>query len=301
MTAFTRGDLDFQSQGTRCAGWLYRPELQGPAPAVVMAHGFTAVRDQRLTAYAEAFAAAGMVVLLFDYRHFGDSDGEPRQLLDVKRQLQDWESAIATVRDLPNVNAERVALWGTSFGGAHVQSIAARDHRLAAVVAQVPFCWADKPQQPVPLGRTLRLLGRALRDALHGALGLSPCYIQAIGDPDEFAAMTSPGAAKGIASLTPADSRWRNRVAARFVFQLASYKPGRQASSIQCPIHYTVAEDDAFIRPETIREAADLAPRSETFGYDCGHFGVYVEPCFSQVVADETAFLVRELAPDATR
>lgn len=297
MNGFSRSDLDFPSQGVRCAGWLYRPqrEATGKLPAVVMAHGFTAVRDQRLTAYAEAFAGAGFAVLLFDYRHFGDSDGQPRQLLDVKRQLQDWEAAIASVRALPEVDAERLALWGTSFGGAHAQAIAARDPRIAAVVAQVPFCWADKPQQPVPIGKTLRLLGRAIRDALHGLLGLPPCYVKAIGDPEEFAAMTSPGAAAGIAGLTPADSRWCNRVAARFVFQLASYRPGRDAGSIQCPIHYTIAERDAFIRPETIREAAALAPRSESEAYDCGHFDVYVEPWFSRVVADETAFLLRTL------
>ena len=145
------------------------------------------------------------------------------------------------------------------------------------------------------MGVTLRLLGRAARDALHGLLGLSPCYIQAIGDPGDFAAMTSPGAAAGIASLTPPDSRWCNRVAARFVFQLASYRPGREVGSIQCPIHYTIAERDAFIRPGTIREAAALAPNSECAGYDCGHFDVYVEPWFSRVVKDERDFLLRTL------
>ncbi len=297
MSNFTRSDLTFHSGDDSCAAWFYRPDTTGPAPGVVMAHGFTAVRDQRLDAYAEAFAAAGIAVLLFDYRHFGASAGEPRQLLSVKHQLQDWDAAVATLRRQPGIDPERIGLWGTSFGGAHVQAVAARDHRIAAVVAQIPFCWAEKPQQKVPLQKTLGLLYAALKDSLRGALGLSPHYIQAIGDPDDDAAMTSPGAAAGIASITPADSGWRNRVAARFVFQLANYKPGKQAGNIRCPIHYTIAERDAFISPATIREAAALAPYAEIASYDCGHFGVYVEPLFSEVARDETAFLLQHLTP----
>lgn len=294
----SRTDLVFDSQGTPCAAWLYLPEGSDRRPAVVMAHGFTAVREQRLDAYAERFAQAGLVVLLFDYRHFGASGGEPRQLLDVRRQLEDWEAAIAAVRERPEVDPDRVALWGTSFGGAHVQSIAARDKTIVAAVAQVPYCWPEKPQQTPPLGKTLRLLGRAVHDQLRGMLGLSPRYIQAIGNPDQFAAMTSPGAGEGIASLTPPNSTWHNRVAARFLFNLATYRPGRQAGDIRCPIHYTIADRDAFISPATIREAAGLAPRAEIKHYDCGHFGVYVEPWFSRVVADETAFLVEHLQPE---
>ncbi len=301
MSSFTRTDLTFRSGSDDCAAWLYRPETQTPVPGVVMAHGFTAVRDQRLDAYAQVFAEAGLAVLLFDYRHFGASAGEPRQLLSVKHQLADWDAAIGTLRAQPGVDPQRIALWGTSFGGAHVQAVAARDHGIAAVVAQIPFCWAEKPQQKVPLGKTLWLLFAALRDSLRGALGLSPHYIQAIGDPDDHAAMTAPGAAAGITSITPADSGWRNRVAARFVFQLATYKPGRQAGNIRCPIHYTIAEQDAFISPATIREAASLAADAEISSYPCGHFGVYVEPLFSAVARDETAFLVRHLTDAGQR
>ena len=265
MNSVTRSDLTFRSGGDECAAWLYRPDTPTPVPGVVMAQGFTAVRDQRLDAYAQVFAEAGLAVLLFDYRHFGASAGEPRQLLSVKHQLQDWEAAIATLRAQPGVDPQRIALWGTSFGGAHVQAVAARDHGIAAVVAQIPFCWAEKPQQKVPLGKTLGLLFAALRDSLHGALGLPPHYIQAIGDPDDHAAMTSPGA----------------------------------AGDIRCPIHYTIAEQDAFISPATIREAASLAADAEISSYPCGHFGVYVEPLFSAVARDETAFLLRHLTADA--
>src|ERR1035441_8186503 len=104
-----------------------------------MAHGWTGVREQRLDAYAERFAAAGLAALVFDYRHFGASGGEPRQLLDIGRQLADWRAAIAYVRGLEGIDPERIALWGSSFSGGHVIELAARDHRIAAVVAQMPF------------------------------------------------------------------------------------------------------------------------------------------------------------------
>ena len=83
-----------------------------------MAHGFSGVRDQRLDAYAERFAAAGLACLVFDYRHFGDSGGQPRQLLDIGRQLDDWRAAIAFARSLEEVDGDRIGLWGTSFSGA---------------------------------------------------------------------------------------------------------------------------------------------------------------------------------------
>ena len=90
-----RIDVEFLSHGTTCRAWLYRPQGSGPQhsaarPCVVMAHGFGATRDASLAPYAERFAAAGLAVLLFDYRHFGASDGEPRQLVSVRRQLDDY-------------------------------------------------------------------------------------------------------------------------------------------------------------------------------------------------------------------
>ena len=104
-----------------------------------MAHGFSGVREQRLDAYAERFADAGLAVLLFDYRHFGASDGEPRQYLSIRCQLDDWRAAVAHARGLDGVDPDRVALWGTSFSGGHVIAIASEDARIAAVVSQAPF------------------------------------------------------------------------------------------------------------------------------------------------------------------
>ena len=103
-----RSDVTFAVDGTRCSGWWY-PAADGGddadassddrrRPCVVMAHGLAAVKEMRLDAYAERFAAAGMSVFVFDYRGFGSSDGEPRQLLDIDAQHADWEAAVAYAR-----------------------------------------------------------------------------------------------------------------------------------------------------------------------------------------------------------
>src|SRR5919202_566943 len=112
-----RTDDRFDSGDTDCAAWLYGSL---PAPLIVMGHGLGAVREMRLDAYAQRFAAAGFAALVFDYRHFGASGGEPRQLLDVRRQLEDWRAAVAFARTVDGIDPERVALWGTSFSGGHV-------------------------------------------------------------------------------------------------------------------------------------------------------------------------------------
>src|SRR5690348_5827522 len=95
IVMIARSDVSFLSGERRCAGWLYLPESSaGRLPCVVMAHGTTGTMDFGLDRHAQRFAAAGFAVLAFDYRHFGASDGRPRQLVDVGRQVADWRAAI---------------------------------------------------------------------------------------------------------------------------------------------------------------------------------------------------------------
>ena len=138
MTSFTREDVSFDSHGTSCAAWLYRPDGVTNPPIIVMAHGFAAIRLLRLDAYAERFAEAGYAVLVFDYRGWGDSAGEPRRVLDIRAQQRDWRAAVAYARSIEGVDPGRLVLWGTSFGGGHALHLAAEDHDVAAVIAQVP-------------------------------------------------------------------------------------------------------------------------------------------------------------------
>jgi fermentation-respiration switch protein FrsA (DUF1100 family) len=77
-----------------------------------MGSGISCVRDQGLDAFGERFAAAGIAALTFDYRHFGDSGGEPRSLMSARRQRDDFRAALAFARSLDWVDSGRVAIWG---------------------------------------------------------------------------------------------------------------------------------------------------------------------------------------------
>jgi fermentation-respiration switch protein FrsA (DUF1100 family) len=293
-----RHDVTFESGGERCAAWLYGPAAAGGAevPCVVMAHGWSGIREQRLDPYAERFEAAGMAVLVFDYRHFGASGGQPRQLLDVPRQLDDWRAAIAFARALDGVDPDRTALWGTSFSGGHVVSVAAEDARIAAVVAQVPFADGLRNLPRLGVRHALRLTGAGLRDQLGAALGRSPHMIASVGPPGSLAVMTSPDADPGFHALTPAGVEWPNAAAARICLKIGGYRPIGRAADVRCPILFAIAEDDAVTPPDFAEEAARRAPRSEVRRYaGAGHFDVYVGALFERVVADQVEFLVRQL------
>jgi uncharacterized protein len=289
-----RRDVSFSSGGVRCAAWLYTPEGAGPHPIAVLAHGFGGVRTARLWAFAERFAAAEVAALVFDYRHFGDSEGEPRQLLEVPRQLDDWRAAVAFARGLEGVDPERVILWGTSFSGGHVAVIAAEDRRVAAAISQGPFLdslWALRAAGPVNI---LRLSYAGVRDELRRLRGRPPYMLPVVGPPGTMAAMNSPDAEPGYRALfADPPSEFRNEVAGRIGLMVGLYRPIRHAARVACPWLVAVADRDVVTPPEPALKAASRAPRGEVRHYDARHFDIYVGDMFERVVEDQIAFLER--------
>jgi pimeloyl-ACP methyl ester carboxylesterase len=288
-----RTDVTFDSGGARCAAWLYAPP--GASACVVLAHGWTGVREQRLDAYAERFSDAGLAALVFDYRHFGASEGEPRSLLDIQRQLADWRAAVAYARTRPGVGWERIALWGSSFSGGHVIETAAADGRIAAVIAQVPF--VDGLANLARLGKAhaLKLTAEGVRDQLGALLGRAPHMLASVGPPGSTAVMNSPDAEPGFLALNPDGLAWPNEAAARVALRVGAYRPIRKAARVRCPILFAVADDDVVTPPDLAVKAAALAPQAEVLHYPGGHFDPYVGELFERVVADQTEFLLRHL------
>jgi fermentation-respiration switch protein FrsA (DUF1100 family) len=298
-----RIDVDFESGGATCRAWLYRPDTPSSAidtarPCVVMAHGFGATRDASLEPYALAFVAAGLVVVLFDYRHFGASDGEPRQLVSVRRQLEDYSNAVAFARRLPGVDPRRIAVWGTSFSGGHALTLAARMPDLAAAVAQCPMMDGLAAVRGIAryagLGQLLRLTAHGLVDLCVAPFGRTHC-IPTVGLPGSLAMMSSPDADEGYRALAPPGFRFE--IAARIALFAGLYRPVRHAARARCPVLVQICTLDSVAPAAAAEEAVRrLGTNGEVRRYPIGHFEPYFGANFDRSVADQVEFLGRRLS-----
>ncbi len=292
--------VTFESRGTTCAGYLHLPATPaGRLPCVVLCHGFSGTMD-RLFPHAERFAAEGMAALVFDYRSFGESAGDPRQLVDVDGQQEDLRSAIAFARHHERVDSGAIVLWGNSLGGAHVVSVAADDAEVAAVVAQIPFNGFPRRVEGRSAWQTLRLLGAICWDALRGKLGLRPYHIPVVGRPGELAVTATVEAEEHIQALTSgaATSLWRNDVAPRALLGMMRYRPDRAAARLTMPLLVCVAADDHETPIETTGKLAGRAPRGELISYPGSHFTFYTDPATRErALTDQVGFFRRCLQP----
>jgi fermentation-respiration switch protein FrsA (DUF1100 family) len=296
---FRRRTVDFRSGDSFCSAWLYLPDTasDAPLPAVVMGHGLGATRELGLAPYAERFAAAGLAVLAFTYRHLGDSGGAPRQVLSMTKQLADWDAALKYAAGLPEVDRSRIAVWGSSLGGGHAIAVAARHPELRAAVAQCPFTDGLASAGALGVRESLVLLGFVARDFLAAARGKEPVCVPVAAVPGQPGLMTAPDALAGMLALVPEGYQWVNRAAARSVLSLIRYRPGRSAKRIAAPILICISATDSVAPPAQTERYARQAPHGDVRLYDAGHFEFYLGEAFNQLVTDQTEFLVSQLQP----
>ncbi|MFF4378309.1 alpha/beta hydrolase [Kitasatospora sp. NPDC001547] len=298
-------DITFTSHGVSCAAWhvpATTDALAGQAgrPCVVMAHGFGGTRDSGLLNYAEPFAAAGIDVLAFDYRGFGDSGGAPRQDVSVRRQRQDYHAALAAARRLPGVDPDRIAVWGVSYAGGHALVVAAQDARVAAVVSLTPVTdgLASLAQvvRHAGVGRLLRLAGHGLRDAARALTARAAHRVPVVGEPGVLAMMSVPRAEELCASF--AGSAFRNEVCARAALKVGLNRPTTFVGRLACPILVQVGTHDRIAPPAAARRTARKAGRwAQLREYPVDHLDVYAGPGQRRVLADQLAFLTHTLDP----
>lgn len=292
---FTRQDIRFDSGETYCSAWLYLPVGVEKPPIVVLGHGLGAVREMRLDAFSERFAAAGIATLAFTYRYFGDSGGRPRQLMSVKRQLADWDAALDFVKGCADVDGRRVAVWGSSFGGGHAITVASRHPELLAAISQCPFTDGLASAAALGVKGSLQVVPVLLRDFAAKLLGRPPVMVPIAATPGQPALMNAHDALPGYLALVPKGMVFVNHVAARVLPEIMAYRPGRSASKVKFPILFCVSTTDTVTPPEQTIALVRKAPHGETRLYSAGHFEFYMGEAFEELVKDQTQFLTKHL------
>jgi len=291
MTSIVKEKLEFRSGGTACIGYLYRKPSESLKPCVIMGSGFGGTQDTpSMIAVATAFAEAGNHAFTFDYRHLGESKGEPRQLVSIPGQLEDFMSAVQFIKDHPEVDQARLGLWGSSLGGGHVISVAAKMKEISAVIAQIPFNGFPK-KSGRSLWQTMRLLHVIRKDWKREQKGLSPLYIPAVGPKGELAVMAGDEAAKTIAGMQ--SKTWRNEVAPRGIVEMIKYKPSHTADQIKAAVLICYGEYDQETQGPQTAELIKSIPHAEVKAYPVTHFEFYEPGIREQIIADQIDFLRR--------
>jgi uncharacterized protein len=279
-----RKDIEFKTEnGVTLRGWHYVPDgRQGKAPTIVMAHGFSAVKEMYLDRFAEAFAAAGLACVVFDNRNFGASDGEPRQEIDPWQQVRDYRDAITYAETLEETDPARIGVWGSSYSGGHVLVVGAIDRRVKCVVAQVPLAsghgnaqrliradYLAGVQEMFAEDRRARMAGKT--PAMIPVVAQDPASPSALPTPDSWVWFTETG-------RTRAPS-WKNEVTLRSVEMFTEYEPGSYVSFISpTPLLMVVALGDVLTVADLALAAYERALEPKRLvTLQGGHFDAYIK------------------------
>jgi hypothetical protein len=279
-----RKDIEFKTEnGVTLRGWHYVPDgRQGKAPTIVMAHGFSAVKEMYLDRFAEAFAAAGLACVVFDNRNFGASDGEPRQEIDPWQQVRDYRDAITYAETLEETDPARIGVWGSSYSGGHVLVVGAIDRRVKCVVAQVPLAsghgnarrliradYLAGVQGMFAEDRRARMAGKT--PAMIPVVAQDPASPSALPTPDSWVWFTETGRTRAPA--------WKNEVTLRSVEMFTEYEPGSYVSFISpTPLLMVVALGDVLTVADLALAAYERALEPKRLvTLQGGHFDAYIK------------------------
>ncbi len=281
-----RRDISFGSGQDTCAGWFYLPdEAQGKAelPLIIMAHGLSGVKEQGLGEVAEIFSSAGYAVVVFDFRHFGDSTGEPRQQIFPLDMVEDYRNAITWASSQPNVDAKRVGIWGTSLSGALATYTATVDPRVKALAIQVPVIMSPSVRRSLDPAKwdMMRDILNADRIARYEtgevktipvvAQGDGPCILPGAEAYDFFT---------GSQEMAP---NWRNEVTLESLEKFREFDPVSNIEMMSDVAYLLIGgEKEHLIPPDILQAAFDRVPEPKKMVMlPIGHFGVYQEPWLS--------------------
>ena len=278
-----RRDIEIDAEGTTLRGWLYLPDgARGRVPAVVMAHGFSAVKEMYLDRFAEVFAQAGLAALVYDNRNFGASGGEPRQEIDPWQQVRDYRHAITWVCGRSEVDPDRIGVWGSSYSGGHVLVVGAIDRRVKCVVSQVPLVSGSRNLKRL-IRADMMAAVRAQFDADRVARfkGAAPTMMPVVSeDPMAPAALPTADSWQWFtATGRTRASSWRNEVTLRTVEMLGEYEPADYVTRISpTPLLMVIAANDHLaVADEAFGAYSRALEPKRILVLKGGHFDAYIE------------------------
>jgi len=282
-----RKDISFTSKGLRCSGWLYVPDdlkVGQKAPAIVMAHGFTAVKEAILPDFADLFAKAGFVTLVFDFRYFGDSEGEPRSQVFPLEMVEDIRNAITWVSDQPEVDSQRIGIWGASFGGGLVLYVGTYDRRVKAVVSQVPNTLSpDQRRARNPQGwedMTKILVRDRIARYKTGVVN----YMKVVAPEGEPCYLPGREAYEEYMAFSVRTPNWRNQVTLESLEKIREFDPVSTIGMMSpTALLVIAAEKDSFFPPDMVKAIYERAREPKAMSVlPVRHFEIYSEPWLSK-------------------
>ncbi|NQD88107.1 alpha/beta hydrolase [Paenarthrobacter sp. CM16] len=301
-----REDIEFDAEGVTLRGWFYPAEgVSGPAPCIILTHGFSCTKEMGLEPFADVFSAAGFACVVYDHAGFGASEvaaGKPRLELDPWTQIRDTQHAITYAQGRADVDASRIGLWGSSYSGGNAFVVAAIDRRVKAVSGQVPATYGRRNFETAipPEFRQGALDGQAA-DRLARARGEAPAMIPVVTeDPTRPAVMPTPDAWAFFSAYE--GTAWRNEVTLRST-ELGGFEAAEFFKYVApTPMLVLAAKNDVVTPGDWAKEAFDTAREPKEFVWlPGGHFDAYTGPAFEISSGTSKRFfldhLTGELAP----
>ncbi|KAJ5111964.1 hypothetical protein N7532_000009 [Penicillium argentinense] len=275
-------DIEFKTfDNLTLRGWLFIPSsFTGKVPCLVMAHGFAAHKEMGLNNFAEYFTSnLRIACLAYDNRCIGSSEGEPRREIIPALQLNDYSDAITFAQSLPEIDADKIAIWGSSYSGGHVLTVGAVDRRVKAVISQV----AD----------FIPRLNELFADDRHArAKGDKPGRMPVVDkDPHALSVLPSEDSYNGY--IQAESLGWKNDVTLKSLEAFRAYEPGAYIQRISPTPLLMIVMDKDLVTPTDI--ALDAFARAkepkQLHIIPGGHFEPYDGPLFQQNVSVQAKFL----------
>ncbi len=280
--------IEFKSKGQICRGDYYISENPN-GKVIVMGHGFAAERGFSLDKFALPFCESGFNFLVFDYRCFGDSDGDISQLVSIKMRIADWESAVqyAKTRSKENKN---IILWGLALSAGHTINLAAKDDEIIGIMATTPLVSGFGAILNMRILSVLCLTFHGVLDVVKRLIGLSPHRIPMVSKDNKLCILAN--SYKDYMSLiTDPKSTWKNSVPASIVLELPFYNPILVASKVECPALLIGGINDELAPCRYAKKAASKMPIGEYVELDCNHFEPVSGHAFSDALGYQLKFL----------